>query len=331
MNEDGSAAPVRNHESGLQAKRISTLSSDTMAPPAAVKGTAPASAGPRWLLLLALLAGNVALALGPWSVRLADSGPVAAGFWRLFLAIPFLAFFARQSGQGLVPIPRGVFLAIVAAGVVFALDLASWHIGIAATRLGNATLFGNSGSLVLMIWGFVLLRRLPRGMEWAAILCALGGAAILFGQSLEISRATLVGDLFCLLAGLFYAGYLLLLQNIRRTMGSWSILTWSSAAGAPVLLIIALLRGEPVWPQDWTPIVTLFVLSQLVGQGLLVFSLRHFSPLIIGLVLLTQPAIAALYGWGFFGEAVGGVDILGMALLGCALVLAKTVSEKASA
>lgn len=300
-------------------------------PPEALAETAPVSTGPRWLLLLALLAGNVALALGPWSVRLADSGPVAAGFWRLFLAIPFLAFFARQSGQALAPVPRGVFLAIIAAGVVFALDLASWHIGIAATRLGNATLFGNSGSLVLMIWSFVLLRRLPRGMEWAAIISAIAGAAILFGQSLEISRETLVGDLFCLLAGLFYAGYLLLLQNVRRTMGSWSILTWSSVAGAPVLLAIALLRGEPVWPQDWTPLVTLFILSQLVGQGLLVFSLRHFSPLIIGLALLTQPAIAALYGWGFFGEAVGAVDVLGMALLGCALVLAKTVSERASA
>lgn len=300
-------------------------------PPKVLAETAPASNGPRWLLLLALLAGNVALALGPWSVRLADSGPVAAGFWRLFLAIPFLAIFARQSGQALTPVPRGVFLAIIAAGVVFALDLASWHIGIAATRLGNATLFGNSGSLILMIWSFVLLRRLPRGMEWAAIISAIAGAAILFGQSLEISHKTLVGDLFCLLAGLFYAGYLLLLQNVRRTMGSWSILTWSSVAGAPVLLAIALLRGEPVWPQDWTPLVTLFILSQLVGQGLLVFSLRHFSPLIIGLALLTQPAIAALYGWGFFGEAVGAVDVLGMALLGFALVLAKTVSERASA
>ena len=31
---------------------------------------------------LALLSGNAALALGPWLVRLADTGPVAAGFWR---------------------------------------------------------------------------------------------------------------------------------------------------------------------------------------------------------------------------------------------------------
>ncbi|MXP45041.1 DMT family transporter [Allopontixanthobacter sediminis] len=278
---------------------------------------------PRWLLVAALLAGNVALALGPWAVRLADSGPVSAGFWRLFLALPFLAMLARANGERLGGIARPTLMLVLLAGVVFALDLASWHIGIEATRLGNATLFGNSGSLVLMIWGFVMWRRLPRGTEWLAMVSALAGAVILMGNSLEISRETLVGDLFCLLAGLFYAGYLLILQNARAGLGSWSLLTWSSLAGAPVLLAMAVLRGEPIWPTDWTPLVALFVLSQLVGQGLLVFSLKHFAPLIIGLALLTQPAVAALSGWYAFGETIGPVDLLGMALLGAALVLAR--------
>ena len=278
---------------------------------------------PRWLLVTALLAGNVALALGPWAVRLADSGPVSAGFWRLFLALPFLAMLARANGERLGEIARPSLMLVLLAGVVFALDLASWHIGIEATRLGNATLFGNSGSLVLMIWGFVMWRRLPRGTEWLAMVSALAGAVILMGNSLEVSRETLVGDLFCLLAGLFYAGYLLILQNARVGLGSWSLLTWSSLAGAPVLLAMAVLRGEPIWPTDWSPLIALFVLSQLVGQGLLVFSLKHFAPLIIGVALLTQPAVAALSGWYAFGETVGPVDLLGMALLGAALVLAR--------
>jgi len=286
--------------------------------------TAPAvTSPPRWLLVAALLAGNVALSLGPWSVRLADSGPVAAGFWRLFLALPFLAMLARANGERLGGIAKPALMLVLLAGVVFALDLASWHVGIEATRLGNAALFGNSGSLVLMIWGFLMWRRLPRGTELLAIVSALTGAAILMGTSLEISRETLVGDLFCLLAGLFYAGYLLILQNARAKLGSWSLLAWSAAAGAPVLLGIALLRGEPVWPTNWTPLIALFILSQLVGQGLLVFSLKHFPPLIIGLALLTQPAVAALSGWYAFGEIIGPVDVLGMVLLGAALVLAR--------
>ncbi|MDF1833290.1 MAG: EamA family transporter, partial [Alteraurantiacibacter sp. bin_em_oilr2.035] len=56
----------------------------------------------RALPMLALLGGNIALALGPWLVRLADTGPVSVGFWRLALALPFLALIARANSQRLV-------------------------------------------------------------------------------------------------------------------------------------------------------------------------------------------------------------------------------------
>ena len=281
-----------------------------------------------WLLLAMLLAGNAALALGPWFVRLADSGPIAAGFWRVTLALPALFLLARwQEGGAPPPVSRKLLLAIVLGGVFFALDLSSWHVGIGFTRLGNAALFGNSGSLILMVWGFLMVRRWPAGREWLAIAAALGGAAILLGRSFEVSVQTLIGDLFCLLAGILYAGYLLILQDARKALGAWRLLARSSAAGVPVLLVAALLAGEPVWPHNWGPVVGLALSSQLIGQGLLVYSLRHFPPLAIGLALLTQPAIAALAGWLAFGETLGPVDVIGMALLAAALVLARVAGE----
>lgn len=276
-----------------------------------------------WLLLAALLGGNIALALGPWFVREADTGPVAAGFWRLFLALPFLALLARANGQRLGGMGARTLALVALGAVTFALDLASWHIGIAMTRIGNATLFGNAGSLVLLFWGFLAARTLPGRLEWLAIVFALGGAAILMGRSLEISNETLIGDLFSVAAGLLYAVYLLTLQGARGAFGSWSLLVWVSLFGAPVLLAIALALGEPVWPQAWGPIIGLFVLSQLVGQGLMVFSLRYFPPLVVGLALLTQPAIASLYGWLVFGEVLSGMDIVGMALVGAALAVSR--------
>ncbi len=280
----------------------------------------------RWraaVLLAALLAGNVALALGPWLVRLADTGPVSAGFWRLFLALPFIALLARSNGQKLGGMGARTLGLVAVGSVAFALDLASWHIGIGMTRLGNAVLFGNAGSIVLLFWVFLSRGVLPRPLEWLAIMFAMCGAAILLGRSLEISASTLIGDLFCLAAGLLYAVYLLTLQGARRAFGSWSLLFWVSIFGCPVLLGVALALGEPVWPADWTPILILFVSSQLVGQGLMVYSLGHFPPLIIGLALLTQPAVAALYGWLAFGEVLSALDMVGMVLVGAALVVAR--------
>lgn len=276
--------------------------------------------------LAALITANVALALGPWSVRLADSGPVAAGFWRLFLSLPVLFALARINRQSLSGFPPKVWAAVAAAGLFFALDLAAWHIGIGLTRLGNVTLFGNSGSLIVMVWGLVLLRRWPDSREGLAIGAAVAGAAILVGRSLEMGRATFIGDLLCLLAGFFYAFYIILQQSVRGSLGNWSQLAWSSLAGAPLLLAVALWRGEPVWPQSWGPLLVLALGSQIVGQGLLVYALRHFSSLVIGLSLLTQPAIAILAGWFAFGEVLTPLDGFGMALVAGALVLVRARS-----
>lgn len=282
----------------------------------------------RALGLAALLVGNVALACGPWLVRLADTGPVSAGFWRVALALPFLVLIAAARGERLTGISRKAVLLVLAGGVFFGLDIATWHVGIGDTRLANAVLFGNSGSVILMVWGFVMLRRLPRGREWPAILAALGGAGILLGRSLELSAVNFVGDLFCLLAGLLYAGYLILLQDARRSFGSWSLLAVSCSASVIVLFIVALLLREPFWPGDWTPVVMLAISSQLVGQGLLVYSLKLFSPLVIGIALLTQPAVAALVGWLAFGEWLVPLDVVGIVLVGSALVLARVTAPR---
>ena len=127
--------------------------------------------------LAALLAGNAALAFGPMLVRLADSGPVAAGFWRLALALPLIWLIAWRAGEPVFGVPRRVALLVALGALAFAFDLASWHVGIELTRLGNATLFGNSGSIILMVWGLIAARRAPSGQEMVGVAAALTGAA----------------------------------------------------------------------------------------------------------------------------------------------------------
>ncbi|MEW9854369.1 DMT family transporter [Novosphingobium sp. M1R2S20] len=279
--------------------------------------------------LAALLGANLALALGPLLVRLADTGPVAAGFWRLSLALPVILVLSMREPADRRRVAGGTLALVAGAGVFFALDLASWHVGIATTKLGNASLFGNSGSVILMAWGLIAARRAPRSLEVAAIVSALVGAALLMGGSLEVSHASFVGDLFCLLAGFFYAFYILMLRPARERLGQYSLLLWSTLTGAPILLAVAAMLGETVLPQDWRPLVVLAMSSQVIGQGLLIYSLKNFPPLVIGLALLTQPAISALTGWLAFGEVLSAGDVFGMVLLAAALAMARAGDKPA--
>lgn len=282
----------------------------------------------RWAFA-ALLGGNIVLSVGALLVRLADTGPVASGFWRMAIALPFLALLAWRETGGRMP-PRAAIGIAMAAGIFFALDLAAWHLGILRTKVANATLFGNCASLLLVMWGIFLARTLPRGWQAFAVLLAFAGSALLMGQSYELAPAYLAGDLLSLLAGVFYTFYVILMQRVRGELAAWTTLGLASAATLPILLGSALALGETVVPQNWTPLIVLALSSQVVGQGLLIWALPRFSPLVIGLTLLVQPAIAALAGWLMFGERLTAIDVIGGLMVGAALVLIRLPNRRAA-
>ncbi|HYJ82177.1 MAG TPA: DMT family transporter [Allosphingosinicella sp.] len=269
----------------------------------------------------ALILGNLILALGPWMVRLADVGPVASGFWRLALAIPFLALLAWRQQSGREAPPWSLVAMVAAGGVFLAIDLAAWHVGIGLTKLANASLFGNASSFVLVVYGFFILRRLPRAVQAVALLLAALGAALLMGSSYELSPENFTGDLFALAAGLLYTGYLIAVDKARKTMAPWPVLAIATAAGALPLLLLSLALGQKVVPGDWTPLLILSFGSQVVGQGLLVYAVGYLSPVVVGLGLLAQPAAGAVIGRFVYGETFSLADAAGAALIAVSLLL----------
>lgn len=269
----------------------------------------------------ALVAGNAALAFGPWSVRLADVGPVASGFWRVALALPVLLAIGWRSARGRVRWSPLLLVLTVVAGVCFALDLASWHAGILRTRLANATLFGNAASFFFVIYGFLIARARPSARQALALLLAAAGVALLMGRSFELSPEHLAGDLLCLGAGLFYTGYMIAVERVRGRLGTWPTLAAATVAATATLLPLAVALDGAVVPHRWWPLAALALGSQVVGQGLLVYVIGALPPTVVGIGLLTQPAIAAAIGWLAYGERLTAGDGIGAAATGVALVL----------
>ncbi len=278
---------------------------------------------PHRLAFPALLLGNAALAFGPWLVRLADVGAVATGFWRLLLALPFLWLLATGTRQRPHWPSRALIVTIAIAALFYALDLAAWNAGIRMTKLGNSTLFGNSGSFVFALYGLLLAHRLPSAKQGAALALAVIGAALLMSSSYELSPKSLGGDVLTLVAGLLYGGYLIFIDRARTRLDPLPILLLATLFAAPVLLAISTGLGEQMWPKDWTPLLVFALSSQVVGQGLLVYSIGVFPPLVVGLALLTQPAISALIGWLAYGETLSAADWVGAVAIAAALVLVR--------
>ncbi|WP_019515394.1 DMT family transporter [Sphingomonas sp. Mn802worker] len=277
------------------------------------------------LPLLAVVVANVALAFGPWFVRLADTGPVAAAFWRMALALPLIVVLALLSGTraSALRLPGKLWVLLALAGVAFSLDLGSWHIGILQTTLANATLFGNSATFIFPIYGFIVARAWPSRTQGTALLLAALGAALLMGRSYQLDSRHLVGDLLCVFAGVLYAIYFVLMSGVRRTMAPWPALALSSLSALVPLLVIAALLGERIVPTGWWPLIGLALVSQVLGQGCMIYALGKLSPLVVGLALLIQPMVAATIGWIVYGEALAAPDLFGAAMVAAALVLVR--------
>ena len=286
-----------------------------------------------------MITGSACLAFGPLLVRLADVGPMASAFWRLALAAPLLLLMARVvGGAGSVKLPsarsgkkpstrsgkktsaRILWLAGL-AGLAFAADLAVWHLGILRTTLANSTLLANAATFLLPLYGLVMLGQRLSRMQIVALAVAAAGMALLLGRSAELSPQHLAGDLLCLAAAVFYTIYLVAIEKVRTQVDALPALALATFAGAICLAPIA--ATGTFWPQDWTPILGLAIGSQVIGQGLIVYAVRHLSPLVIGLSLLVQPAISAAVGAIRFGEVPGPWELAGAALVVAALMVAR--------
>lgn len=284
--------------------------------------------------LTAAIAANVTLAIGPWLVRLADTGPVAAGFWRLALAMPAMLAWSALANPGALRRGLSFWPVLLVAGLAFAADLASWNTGIHRTTLTNATLFANSATLIYPIYGFVLARAWPNRSQGGALLLALVGGGLLLARSAELSPAHLTGDLLSLFAGLAYAVYFIGMARVRAAIPPMPALALSGVATMAPLLLLALWLGERLMPaglSGWGTLAALALVSQLLGQGLMIYALGRLPPLVIGITLLIQPVVAGGIGWIAYGERPGLPDLIGALLVAVALVLVRREPEVAPA
>jgi drug/metabolite transporter (DMT)-like permease len=280
-----------------------------------------ATSPPLRFVLLALLLGNVFLVFGPLFVRAADTGPVAAAFWRVALAAPFLFLIARATGDKIRLSTRGLFLVFFGAALFFAADLGLWHLGILQTKLANCNLLGNSTSFLLPIWAFISARKSPTKLQIAALFLAFIGTLQLMGRSYELSPQHLVGDILCFMAGAFYTGYIVLMARARETNGQWPSLAWASALSTLPLLVVALLMDEKIMPDNWMPLVLLAFCNQIGGQGLMIYAVGRVPPMLFGMMLLVQPMLSVAIGWVRYDEVLAPQDWLGAALIATAIVL----------
>ncbi len=284
--------------------------------------------------LASLVVGGIAIGASPIFVRVSELGPNATAFWRVALALPVLFLWTEMTDgrerTARRPLAYGDILALVLAGLFFTGDIALWHWAVGLTSVANSTLLVNLAPVFVALGGWLLFReRFGAGVA-AGLVVALAGAALLVGWDLGSGPRHILGDAAALVAAVFYASYILTVYRLRSRLPTGTIMVLSGAVTCVALLLITILSGEDLFAttaSGWAVLLGVALLSQAGGQGLIAYALAGLPVAFSSVGLLLQPVAAAVLAWTILGEALGGWQAIGGAVVLAGIVLARRSSS----
>lgn len=188
--------------------------------------------------------------------------------------------------------------ALLLGGAMGAMNL-SFYLSLRTVPLGVAVTVEFVGPLLLAL---VQTRRWADGV-WA-LLAASG--VVLLGADTS-SGAPLSGLAFALLAGLFWAGYIVASARVGRVLPGLDGLAVALAVSALLVLPYGAAGATAVFD---APVLLLgglaiAVLSSVVPYGLEMVALRRMPTRVFGILMSLEPAAAALAGLLVLGQALG--------------------------
>lgn len=256
----------------------------------------------------------------------ADISMVMQGGLRSVLAVALLLAWARLRGMPLFE-KDGTLLAGSVAGLLFAGEFLFIYAGLEYTGASRMMVFVYLAPCLtaLGLHWFVPGEQL-RPRQWLGIVVAFGGIVAAFGEGFFTAPASLLGDAFGIIGGVFWAATTVWIRATGLSRSSATkVLFYQLAVAALTLPLASWLMGEP-----GVVAVTPVAIGALIYQGAIV----AFASYLAWFWLLTRYLAGRLSVFGFltplFGvmagvvvlsEPVTPVFLLAVALVGAGIYL----------
>jgi drug/metabolite transporter (DMT)-like permease len=310
------------------------------ADPGAATGQATRAAGPgaatggRRPVLLATL-GAACISASAVLIKLANTGPATAAFYRCFFALPLLMVLAvleqRRRGRR----PWRARAGAVFAGLFLAVDLVLWNHAIADVGAGIATVLGNLQVLFVTAAAWAIFHERPARRFLLTLPVVLAGVILVSGLVGATQRGLhpLAGIEYGIGTSIAYACFLLILRQSTsgtpHVAGPLAEATLGCTIGAALLGLAfgGFSLHIPLASFGW--LLLLALTSQTAGWLLITSSLPRLPAAISSLLLLLQPAASIVLAAVILAERPSPLQ-LGGAVLVCGGVLIATRPAAAS-
>lgn len=246
-------------------------------------------------------------------------GPGGAAFLRLLYAVPVLLLLWRPD---LRQYSRTDYYLAAAFGVNIAVMNFVFYSSLARVPLGIAVTLEFVGPLGVAVAGS------RRALDGVWVVLAAGGVILLApwgGLSLDT-----LGAVLALLAGLFWALYIMLSARVGRVFPGGQGLAIAMIVGALALAPVGIVTAGPALLQPQWLILGLLVavLSSIVPYSLELEALRTVPTRTFGILMSCEPAVAALVGFALLGQVLSARAMAAIALVMVAAVGSSQTSQE---
>lgn len=226
-------------------------------------------------------------------VRGMVADPLAIAAWRTLGAAIVLS---PALLRGLPSLGRRDLAELVGAGVLLGIHFWSWFASVALTSILRSTL------LVCLVPAWTaLLEWLLRGVvpgrrQLAGLALALPGLALMAGDD---RNASLEGDGLAVLAGVFWAAYLVVGRRVRQRIDAGTTMGLVCLAGSTTLFGVGAATGVRLTgfpPSTWGLLLLALIGPQLVGHQGFAYALRWVPAPTLAALMLLEPVGATLLG-----------------------------------
>lgn len=272
-----------------------------------------------------------------------EIGPFATAFHRVWLATLLLGLwnglqylkhqFSPDKSVKQNPYTYLVLLQLSVAGISFAGNqlLLAWSLS--QTSVANTTVLTNMTPIWTVILGWLIWNQTFDNIFLIGMGVSIVGACAIGLQDWQLSTGSLTADGVAILAALFNATYLLPIESLRSELSSTTILSWVCTISTLLILPVALMREEQIFPQSWSGwvfVILLGLICQLLGQGLVTYCLKSLSSGLMAIGKLLIPIINAFLAWVLFSEVLSLWNYVAffLVLLGIYIAKYSTLSTK---
>ena len=282
--------------------------------------------GPDWRTYAALAGGVLVVSTASILVRFAQSQGVpslAIAAWRLTLAAVFLApLVLAGRRRELGALARRDWLLAALSGLFLAAHFATWIVSLDYTSVASSVALVTTNPVWIALFSLLVLRERMPAVRGLAVGLSLAGSAVVLwadaGAASAAAPAPMLGNSLALAGSLAVCGYFLIGRRLRAHMSVLAYIGVVYAVAALCLMVLALAAGVRMAGYSyfaWFVLAAMALGPQLLGHGAFNFALKHVSATMIALAVLGEPVGSTVLAWLLFGEAVGPLKLIGMALL----------------